>query len=125
NPNDIESIDVLKDASATAIYGTRAANGVVIITTKRGKKGRATVSYNGFYAIQDVYKTFDLMDLSQYAEYNNEVAEEVSTINPNPQFANPSILGKGTDWQEAVFQKAPMQSHNVSVKGGSDAVQYM
>jgi len=125
NPNDIESIEVLKDASATAIYGSRAANGVIMITTKRGKKGDAKISYNGFYAVQDVYKTFDLMDLPAYAEYNNEVAEEVSTIAANERFADPSILGPGTDWQEAIFQPAPMQSHTLSVSGGSEATQYM
>lgn len=125
NPSDIERIEVLKDASATAIYGSRAANGVVIITTKRGKKGEAKVSYNGYYAIQDVYKTFDMMDLPAYAEYNNEVAEEVSTIDPDDRFLDPSILGPGTDWQEAVFQKAPMQSHTITVSGGGDATQYM
>ena len=97
NPNDIASIEVLKDASATAIYGSRAANGVIIITTKRGKKGESKISYNGFYAVQDVYKTVDMMNLREYADYNNEVAQEVSTINANPNFADPSLLGEGTD----------------------------
>ncbi len=124
NPNDIESIEVLKDASATAIYGSRAANGVIIITTKRGKKGQSTISYNGFYAVQDVYKTFDMMDLPTYAGYNNEVAQEVSGINLNPNFADPSLLGPGTDWQDAVFQHAPMQSHTLTIAGGNDATRY-
>jgi TonB-dependent SusC/RagA subfamily outer membrane receptor len=107
NPNDIESMEVLKDASATAIYGSRAANGVIIITTKRGKRGgRPTLSYNGYYGIQEVYKTFDMMDLPTYAQYNNDVAEEVSTINPDARFADPSILGPGTYWQDAVFDPA-------------------
>jgi TonB-dependent starch-binding outer membrane protein SusC len=125
NPNDIESIEVLKDASATAIYGSRAANGVVIITTKRGKKGTSTLSYNGFYGIQEVYKTLDMMDLPAYAEYNNEVAEEVSSITANERFADPSLLGEGTDWQAAVFQPAPMQSHTLTLSGGNDATRYM
>lgn len=125
NPNDIQSIEVLKDASATAIYGSRAANGVVIITTKRGRKGSSTVSYNGYYALQEVYKTFDMMDLPTYAAYNNEVAQEVSTINANPNFADPSLLGRGTDWQDAVFQVAPMQSHTITASGGNDGTQYM
>jgi len=125
NPNDIQSIEVLKDASATAIYGSRAANGVVIITTKRGKKGSASISYNGYYALQEVYKTFDMMDLPTYATYNNEVAQEVSTINSNPNFADPSLLGPGTDWQDAVFQVAPMQSHTITASGGGEATQYM
>lgn len=125
NPADIESIEVLKDASATAIYGSRAANGVVIITTKRGKKGEASINYNGYYAVQEVYKTFDMMDLPAYAEYNNEVAQEVPTINANDRFADPSLLGPGTDWQDAIFQVAPMQSHNLTVTGGNDRTQYM
>lgn len=125
NPNDIESIEVLKDASATAIYGSRAANGVVIITTKRGRQGEATVSYNGYYALQDVYKTFDMMDLPAYAAYNNEVSQEVSTIVANERFADPTVLGPGTDWQEAVYQLAPMQSHAITISGGSEITQYM
>ena len=125
NPADIESIEVLKDASATAIYGSRAANGVVIITTKRGKKGEATVSYNGYYAIQEVAKTHDMMDLPSYAAYNNEVADEVQGIEPTVGFEDPSLLGRGTDWQAAVFQVAPMQSHTISVAGGTEKTQYM
>lgn len=125
NPNDIESIEVLKDASATAIYGSRAANGVIIITTKRGKKGESKISYNGFYAVQDVYKTVDMMNLREYAEYNNEVAQEVSTINANPNFADPSLLGEGTDWQEAIFRLAPMQSHSITFTGGQEKLTYM
>lgn len=125
NPADIESIEVLKDASATAIYGSRAANGVVIITTKRGKKGEAKINYNGYYALQEVYKTFKMMDLPTYAAYNNEIAQEVSSITANPRFADPSLLGKGTDWQDAVFQVAPMQSHVLTVSGGTDATKYM
>jgi TonB-dependent starch-binding outer membrane protein SusC len=125
NPSDIESIEVLKDASATAIYGSRAANGVIMVTTKRGRKGEAKVSYNGYYALQEVYKTFDMMDLPAYAAYNNEVADEVSTIEPNQNFADPSLLGRGTDWQDAVFRVAPMQSHTLTVSGGSDNVKYM
>lgn len=125
NPNDIESIEVLKDASATAIYGSRAANGVVIITTKRGKKGTSQLSYNGYYAIQDVYKTFDMMTLPEYAAYNNEVAQEVESITANPRFADPSLLGRGTDWQAAIFQPAPMQSHNLTLTGGLENIRYM
>ncbi|MBN8576293.1 MAG: TonB-dependent receptor [Cytophagales bacterium] len=124
NPADIESFEVLKDAAATAIYGSRAANGVIIITTKRGKKGEAKVSYNGFYAVQEVYKTFDMMDLPTYAAYNNEVAQEVSTIAANPNFADPSLLGRGTDWQDAVFRVAPMQNHNITIAGGTEGTQY-
>jgi TonB-dependent starch-binding outer membrane protein SusC len=125
NPADIESIEVLKDASATAIYGSRAANGVVMITTKRGKKGAPRINYDGYYAVQEVYKTFDMMDLREYAAYNNQVSQEVSTISPNPRFADPSLLGPGTDWQDAIFQIAPMQSHTVTASGATDQSTYM
>jgi len=124
NPNDIASIEVLKDASATAIYGSRAAAGVVIITTKRGQQGQANVSYNGYYALQHVYKTFDMMDLPTYAQYNNEIAQQVSTIAANPNFADPSLLGPGTDWLEAIFRVAPMQHHSITISGGSDKTSY-
>ncbi|MBX2944845.1 MAG: TonB-dependent receptor [Cyclobacteriaceae bacterium] len=125
NPTDIESIEILKDASATAIYGSRAANGVVIVTTKRGKKGEAKLNFNSFYALQEVYKVFDMMDLPTYAQYNNEVAQEVSTITANPNFADPSLLGPGTNWQDAVFRVAPMQSHTLTATGGNENTQYM
>lgn len=124
NPNDIESIEILKDASATAIYGSRAANGVVIVTTKRGKKGEAKFNYDSFVAFQEVYKVFDMMDLPTYAQYNNEVAQEVSTITANPNFADPSLLGPGTDWQDAIFRVAPMQSHTLTASGGNENTQY-
>ncbi len=125
NPSDIESIEILKDASATAIYGSRAANGVVMVTTKRGKRGEAKLNFNSFYALQEVYKGFDMMDLPAYAQYNNEVAQEVSTITANPNFADPSLLSRGTDWQDAVFQVAPMQSYTLTATGGNENTQYM
>ncbi len=117
NPNDIESMEVLKDASATAIYGTRGANGVVLITTKRGKAGKTRVSYDGYYGQQQIRKTLDVMNATQYAIYENEISGQ--PINPNPE-----QLGKGTDWQSLVFQKAPMQSHQLSVSGGSEKSQF-
>ncbi|WP_040665056.1 SusC/RagA family TonB-linked outer membrane protein [Nafulsella turpanensis] len=126
SPSDIESIEILKDASATAIYGSRAANGVVIITTKRGKEGEARVSYNGYYAVQSFpeERRIDVMTLPQYAEYNNQLAEQFTTINQNERFMDPSLLGPGTDWQDEVFQIAPMQSHQLSITGGSEKSRY-
>ncbi len=124
SPNDIESIEILKDASATAIYGSRAANGVVIITTKRGRSGEAKIAYDGFYAMQELPKKIDMMDLRQYAEYNNQVAAQVPGIEPNERFRDPSLLGPGSDWQDAVFRRAPMQSHQMSITGGTDKSQY-
>ncbi|GHA78494.1 SusC/RagA family TonB-linked outer membrane protein [Pontibacter akesuensis] len=124
SPNDIESMEVLKDASATAIYGSRAANGVVIITTKRGKKGEARISYDGYYAIQELPKKLDMMNLREYAEYNNQLAAELTGVAQNERFMDPSLLGPGTDWQDEVFQTAPMQSHQLSVQGGTDKSTY-
>ena len=124
DPNDIESIEVLKDASATAIYGSRAANGVVMITTKRGKKGDARISYNGTYGIQSLPKKLPMMNLRQYADYNSQVAADVSGIEVNDRLRDPSLLGTGTDWQEEAFQNAPIQTHSLSVTGANDKTSY-
>lgn len=124
NPNDIVSIEVLKDASATAIYGSRAANGVVMVTTRRGKSGEAMITYDGYYAFQSLPKKVDMMNLREYAEFQNSVSTEIDGINVNERFLDPSILGEGTDWQEEVFEVAPMQSHQMSFAGGNDAFTY-
>lgn len=117
NPNDIESMEVLKDASATAIYGTRGANGVVLITTKRGKAGKTRVSYDGYYGQQQIRKTLDVMNATQYAQLQNELTGQAL-------FPNPTQLGEGTDWQSLIFRKAPMQSHQLSVSGGNERSQF-
>ncbi|QKG54602.1 TonB-dependent receptor [Hymenobacter sp. BRD67] len=124
NPNDIESIDVLKDASATAIYGLRAANGVVIITTKRGKAGNATISLDGYRGIQQPWRKLDLLNAQQYAVINNESL--IAAGQPiNPKYADPSSLTTSTDWQKAVFRPtAVIQSYNVSANGGSDKARF-
>jgi TonB-linked SusC/RagA family outer membrane protein len=123
NPNDIESIDVLKDASATAIYGNRAANGVIIITTKHGKNGNAKINYNGYVGQQEVAKTIHMMNLQQYAKLEN-VISDIYNIGRRPEFADSSLLGAGTDWQRQVFRKALQQSHQLSVSGGKDGLNY-
>jgi TonB-linked SusC/RagA family outer membrane protein len=123
NPNDIVSIDVLKDASASAIYGSRASNGVIIITTKRGKSGEAKISYNGYYGVSSLRKKLDMMDLQQYADYRNTIATETNQ-QVDQHYADPSLLGAGTDWQNAVFRSAAQQSHSVSATGGNDKTQY-
>ncbi len=123
NPNDIESIDVLKDASASAIYGSRASNGVIIITTKRGKAGQAKISYNGYYGVQSLRKQLDMMNLSQYADYRKTIATETGQV-VDQHYADPSLLGAGTDWQKEVFRAAAQQSHSVSVTGGKDNTTY-
>ncbi|MDB5122057.1 MAG: TonB-dependent Receptor Plug Domain protein [Mucilaginibacter sp.] len=123
NPNDIESIDILKDASASAIYGSRAANGVIIITTKRGKNGTARVNYDGYVGLQQQGKFIPMMNLPQYASLQNRLAVAFG-IQPRAEFADPSVLGPGTNWQDAIFRTAAEQSHNLSVSGGSDKSDY-
>ncbi len=116
NPNDIESIEILKDASATAIYGARAANGVVLITTKRGKEGTSSISYDTYYGFQQLYKKVGVMNLREYAEYVNEVG-----IGDNvEEFGNLDLLGEGTDWQDEVFRTASMYNHQLTLSGGSE-----
>lgn len=124
NPNDIESIDVLKDASATAIYGVRAANGVVIITTKRGKAGTANITVDGYRGIQQVWRKLNLLNAEQYAVINNESL--IAKGDPiNPKYANPQSLGAGTDWQKAVFRPtAVIQSYTLAANGGSEKARY-
>lgn len=124
SPDDIESMEILKDASATAIYGSRAANGVVLITTKNGKKGKAQFNYTGSCGWQTVAKTLDLMNLRQYAKYRSEMSQEIGESNVSAEYMDYSLLGEGTDWQDAIFQTAFMQSHNLSASGGTDAVRY-
>lgn len=123
NPNDIVRIEVLKDASATAIYGARAANGVVLITTKRGERGESKISYNGYYANQSLANKLEMMDLPQFADYQLQVTDELN-LTPNQRYLDPSLLGPGTDWQDEVFRNAGMQSHQLSVSGGTDKTTY-
>lgn len=123
NPNDIISIDVLKDASATAIYGSRGANGVILVTTKRGKKGESKISYNSFYGVQTLQRKLDMMNLREFASYQNQIFREAGTYQ-NPRFADPSLLGKGTDWQDEIFRRAGSYSHQLSIVGGSDKTSY-
>jgi TonB-linked SusC/RagA family outer membrane protein len=124
NPSDIISMEILKDASATAIYGSRASNGVVLITTKRGKAGEAKFSYEGLYGYQRQAKRLDVMKLSDFAEYSNAMASETAGRDVREEFRDPSLLGNGTNWQDAVFQIAPMQNHTVNASGGNDIMKY-
>lgn len=123
NPSDIVSMDVLKDASATAIYGARAANGVIMITTRRGKAGEATITYDGYVGWQEMAKKLDMMNLREYAIHHNARSAQ-DIVEASDAFVNPSALGKGTDWQDALFRSALMTSHNISVTGGSDKATY-
>lgn len=122
-PSDIVSIDVLKDASATAIYGAAGANGVVIINTRRGEKGAVRINYDGYLAFQTVAKKLNVMDLRQYAQYQLDLGAFLQT-EVDDAYRDPSILGKGTDWQDAIFRTAPMQSHQLSLNGGSEKMKF-
>jgi len=126
NPNDIESIDILKDASAQAIYGSLGANGVVLITTKKGKSGQSKINYSGYYGLQEVQKKLPIMNLQQYATYYNSIVGEgtVNGLDSIDEFKNPSLLGQGTDWQDAVFQTGHVQSHQLSFSGGQNKTTY-
>lgn len=121
NPNDIETMDVLKDASAVAIYGSRAANGVVMITTKRGKEGKAQVTFDSYVGIQTKPDFFDVMNARQFATLANEVgmAQDVPVL---PEWSNPESL-RNINWQEELYRNAPQQSYNLSVRGGSEKTQ--
>ena len=123
NPSDIVSMEILKDASATAIYGAQGANGVILITTKRGKSGQAKFTYDGMYALQRQTRRIDLLNLREFAEYYNDL-RAVSMVNENAYYSDPSILGKGTNWQDAIFRTAPQHQHQIGVQGGNDTVQY-
>ncbi len=123
NPADIVSMEILKDASATAIYGAQGANGVVLITTKHGKAGDAKFSYDGMFAVSRQNSRIDMMDLRQFAEYYNDLAGQ-GLVDHNGYYADPSILGKGTNWQDEVFRTALQHQHQVSAQGGSEKVQY-
>jgi TonB-dependent starch-binding outer membrane protein SusC len=124
NPKDIESMNILKDAASAAIYGARGANGVVLITTKGGKKNQVgVISYEGYYGTQRASKLIDLLNATEYAVLQNEAYIAAGKI-PLPEFANPQALGEGTDWQEAIFQEAPIMSHQLSLSGGSEKSTY-
>ncbi len=122
-PDDIESMEILKDASATAIYGSRGANGVVLITTKSGKTGKMKVSLDSYYAIQQVNKKLDLLNATEFAILANERAKNDGFA---PYFTEEEIkgFGVGTDWQDIMFRAAPMQSHTLSLSGGNENTRY-
>ena len=127
NPADIVSMEILKDASATAIYGAQGANGVILITTKRGKAGEAKFSYDGMVGVNIQNKRLKMMDLRQFADYTGAVNEEYGTTPGalgTAEFRDPSLLGAGTNWQDAVFQQAFTQNHQISAQGGTDKVRY-
>ncbi|ALO16443.1 TonB-linked outer membrane protein, SusC/RagA family [Salinivirga cyanobacteriivorans] len=139
NPSDIESIEILKDAASAAIYGAAAGNGVVLITTKSGKKGKAKINYTGNFGIQSVRKFNEVLNAEEYAsyyrdglrhEYNmnyfgQEIPEELMQILLDGAFPyNPDTLGEGTDWMNEIFSPAQIQEHNISISGGDEKNSY-
>lgn len=148
NPNDIESIEVLKDASAAAIYGSRAANGVVLVTTKSGKAGKVSINLDMYYGFQNVSKKLDLMDAQEFAALSKEAfntnytskvpgssASDPLDMRPaGNRYRYPAIfddaaamaaIGKGTDWQDEIFRTAPIQNYQLTVTGGDEKTKYM
>lgn len=123
NPSDIVSMEVLKDASATAIYGAQGANGVVLITTKRDKAGEAKFTYDGMVAWQRQGKRIDMLNLREFAKYYNDMASQ-RMVYKDDRFSDPSVLGKGTNWQDAIFRTALQHQHQVSAQGGSEKIKY-
>ncbi|MES2880789.1 MAG: TonB-dependent receptor, partial [Bacteroidota bacterium] len=123
NPNDIEDIQILQGPSATAIYGSQAANGVILVTTKRGKNGDFKINYNLQHNIQTPPKRFDVMNLPQYAQMQKEY-KAIAGGTVREELLDPSILGPGTDWQKELFNNAAMQKHQLSMSGGSNNTTY-
>lgn len=140
NPSDIESIEILKDASATAIYGSRGSNGVVIITTKRGKVGKSEINVDASFGMQSVANKLDLLNSQQYAEFvaqgrdnawvyaggnindPNEVRSGATQV--RPEFRNPSSITTDTDWQDVIFRVAPVRNYQVSVNSGNEKTRF-
>ncbi|MBE9600216.1 TonB-dependent receptor [Pedobacter sp. MC2016-24] len=130
NPNDIQSIEVLKDASSTAIYGSRGANGVILVTTKKGKEGQNNINFDAYYGQQKLSKKMDMMNASQFAQYLNDYYTQYNAANPATQKALPytndqiNSLGAGTDWQDELYRTAPIQSYQLSFSGGNKDTRY-
>ena len=123
SPDDIESIEVLKDASASAIYGSRAANGVVLITTKRGKSGEMAVSYENYFGFQSVNERVDMLNGGEYLQVLSDInVEGGGDVLSTP--AEISAMGEGYDWQDLIFRSSMIQNHQVTMSGGSDLSNY-
>src|SRR5205823_13053033 len=123
NPDDVASIEILKDASAGAIYGARAANGVVLITTKHGRTGQNAVSFGSYYGIQEVRRTLPVLNATQFAQMVNTAYANAG----QPAFYTPAevaAFGQGTDWQSAIFRNAPMRNYDLAISGGDAGTTY-
>ncbi|MCE6991100.1 TonB-dependent receptor [Dyadobacter sp. CY323] len=121
NPNDIESIEVLKDAAAASIYGARAANGVILITTKRGKDGSTRINLDAYTGMQQLWRKPDFLNATEFATLANELYTN-SGMTPNPEWANPASFGTGTNWINQVFRTAPVQNYDLRISGGSKKI---
>jgi TonB-linked SusC/RagA family outer membrane protein len=130
NPNDIESIEVLKDASSSAIYGSRAANGVILISTRRGKKGRTEMSFDAYYGLQRVYKKMPMMNAQEQWEYVQKGVKNYNRLNPaTPVTTRATAVadheaGYDIDWQDEIFRTAPVQSYDFSASGGTEKTRF-
>lgn len=141
NPSDIESIEILKDASATAIYGSRGSNGVIIITTKRGSSNKSKISVDVSCGVQEVAHKLDMMNAQEYAQmvaegrdnayvYGGGKATDPNSMRPTsqqvrPEFRNPSSITQNTDWQDVIFRTAPVTNYQVSASGGNEKTKYL
>ncbi|AXB56834.1 SusC/RagA family TonB-linked outer membrane protein [Flavobacterium fluviale] len=123
NPNDIASIDILKDASATAIYGSRAANGVIMVTTKTGRKGDLVLNFDSYVGWQQMPKELQVLNLREYGTLKNTRAD-LGIVQRDNTFIRPDLLGEGTNWQDELFQTALIQNYNLSASGGSENTTY-
>lgn len=128
NPNDIESLEILKDASAVAIYGSRGANGVVLITTKSGRTGKTKIAIDRYYGIQSEIKSYDVLNAEEFARYRNVAVRNIGSPDGILTYSDEEIQrfrnGAGTDWRSAVLRNAPIQNTQISFSGGSDKTQY-
>ncbi|MBK7429207.1 MAG: TonB-dependent receptor [Saprospiraceae bacterium] len=120
--NEVESIEVLKDASAVALYGARGANGVILVTTKKGQSGKPIFSFNTYFGIQELDRKIALTNGTEYARLSNLAA--MNSGNTTLPYPDPEAIGEGTDWQDVIYQRAPISSQNLSVRGGSDKMLY-
>ena len=123
SPDDIASIEILKDASATAIYGSRGANGVVLITTKNGSRDQFQIDYEVYYGVQDVARQLDMLNAQEYVAFLNDLRREMGE---DPEFTAEEVaaIGSGTDWQEQVLRSAPVMNHHLSFSGGGESNRY-
>lgn len=122
-PYDIESITILKDAASTAIYGANAANGVVIVTTKKAKSGTPTITYNGFVGFAEPWKQLDLMNARQYNELVRDIQDSRAEA-LTPKLESDYVLTDRTDWQDAIYRKGMVTEHNIGISGGSEKSTY-